>query len=110
MSEDIVKHLRAERYNVVKQLEKCQELQGRTKGKVAIGKLERAYTFLVARSFRLAICIDIMEGKAFTVHDVDGDLTVVKPTESTARLLDLAEKLGGRVSSFEKEEHDEIPA
>lgn len=106
--EDIVKRLRTERYNVVKQLEKCQELQGRAKGKVAIGKLERAYTFLAARSLRLATCIDIMQGKAFTVHDIDGELTVVKPTESTARLLDLAEKLGGKVSEFRKEEHDGI--
>jgi len=99
------------------QLEKCRQYLKRARGDKTKRKLERLETWHEAQRLRLSICMDILNGRAFTVYeetsveDVEGEaptITVVKPSPSQARLIDLTEKLGGKVTSHEFVETKDI--
>jgi hypothetical protein len=51
-----------------------------------------------AKRDRLALALDILEGRAFGMYDVDGRLTILKPSESTAELLTIAQGMGAKVT------------
>lgn len=85
-------------------LEQCRGYLQKARGEQK-KKLERTEIWLEVERLRISICMDILNGRAFTVHEesVQGEapvITVVKPSPSQAKLVDLTEKLGGRVTSY----------
>jgi len=59
-------------------------------------QLNVIYAKLEAHRDRVAVCLDIMDGKAYVVKDVGGKLVVVQPSENTAELVKAAEECGAR--------------
>ncbi len=64
-------------------------------------KLRRIESFLEMWRSRYSICSDILAGRAFLIHTVDGDLVITSPDERTAKIIDAAEKHGAKVTSVE---------
>jgi hypothetical protein len=64
--------------------------------------------YLKAVSARLAVCLDVLGGRDFILYQEGKDLILVKPDESTAKLIKKAEELGARLVEFNLEaEHQQ---
>lgn len=63
-------------------------------------RAEDIINYLEARKMRVVICKDILNGRAFVAYDVDGDLVVVQPGDTTAMLVLAAEEHGCRVTKL----------
>ena len=89
-------------YNIVqKAIEKTAKDRERCEGfmKTAApgeqqSKFDIAYNNLNYRYQRLATCADILNGRAYTVVEKDGDLVIIRDTPAAARLVSLAQKMG----------------
>lgn len=96
--EKVLAQIDTELASLKEQRDKCDEFLKTARGEKK-DKLERARAALEAGIYRLAACKDIIAGRAFILRDEeDNQIVVVKPEGvATARLLDLAEKLGARL-------------
>jgi len=64
-------------------------------------QLDEIYKKNTAKRDRLAIALDILEGRSFVVYDHEGELTILRPGEKTSKLLDEVEqKMGGRIYRY----------
>jgi len=62
--------------------------------------LAASLRYLRAVAARLAVCIDVMEGRDFILYQEGTDLILARPAESTARLIKRAEEMGARLVEF----------
>lgn len=56
---------------------------------------------LESRANRVEMATEVLSGRSFIVYDVNGELTLVKPSEQTAKLIEEAEKHGAVVSKYD---------
>jgi len=81
-------------------IEKCDHLK--EKGTEEQQKqLDTRRTKLEARRDRLAIALDLLSGRAYAIWDINNELTVVKPSPGTARLIQAAEEYGARATEIQ---------
>lgn len=83
-----------------KKIEQCERLRA---GKVSPEQkkmLDKAYNLLESMRDRLSVAKDILEGRAFLVYEVDKRLTIVKPSEQTAKLIAAAQEYGAKIKSY----------
>jgi prophage tail gpP-like protein len=86
-------------------LDECQKLREQVASGEQKALLDKAYTKLEARRDKLTLMKDIAEGKAFLIYeDADGQLTIVKPSEKTAKLVAAAQEYGAKLTSCEKQD------
>lgn len=79
-------------------LDQCAKLEEKATPAEA-NQLKAIYAKLEARRDRIAVCLDILDGKAYVVKELGGKLVVVQPSENTAKLIKVAEECGARVVS-----------
>ena len=80
-------------------LEKCHQLQAKASNEQK-KQLDAVRFKLEAQRDRLAVAMDIISGRDYVVYDIDGDLTVVRPSENTAKLVKAAEECGAKVKEL----------
>lgn len=91
-----IEALQVELGEVKDKLKKCFELEGKATGDQK-NQLRNLYTKLQSRRDRLVVAIDIVSGRDYILHDIDGQLTVERPSEGTAKLIKVAEEYGAKV-------------
>jgi len=80
-------------------MHKCNELLGKTDNQSTKKQLGEKYELLNAMADRCSVCIEILNGEAFTFKDEVAGLTIVLPKDAVrARYVVEAEKLGARVT------------
>ena len=94
--------IQAELNEVKTKLEKCYEFQSKA-GPEQKKQLDTLRLKLEAQRDRLAVAMDVISGRDYIVHDIDGKLTVVRPSENTAKLIKAAEDYGARVTELAQE-------
>lgn len=96
---EIIKVIQSGLDNLKARLEKCYQLQPKASNEQK-KQLDVVRLKLEAQRDRLAVVLDIISGRDYVVYDIDGDLTVVRPSENTAKLIKAAEECGGKVKEL----------
>ena len=96
-------YLEQELTEVRQKIEECFEFLHKDLPDDKKERLMKAYTKLETERDRIAIALDILNGRAFLIHEHNGQLSIIKPSEKTAKLLAVAEQYGGKVTKYEEE-------
>ena len=64
--------------------------------------LETKRVELEALRDRREVALDLVAGRAFNLHTVDGSIVVVQPSEWTSKMLKKTEEMGAKVESHGK--------
>jgi len=97
--EESLKVIQSDLDELKAKLEKCHQLQPKANNEQK-KQLDAVRFKLEAQRDRLAVAMDIISGRDYVVYDIDGDLTVVRPSGNTAKLIKAAEECGGKVKEL----------
>ena len=100
--EEILKQLTDYQVQIHNKVTSAEGMLANIKGTQLEKELSASLDYFKAVTARLAVCIDILEGRAFVLYQEEGskDLIVARPNESTAKLIKKAEELGARLTEF----------